>query len=369
MRISLFLCFLFLSCSQLEKFKGHFNKQPQEERFFNLAWNKNLDPKYRLGNLPIGWVTPTIHEQKIYVGDLSGNLNVYDKVSGRRLNFSKEEGAIQGKPLIFEKMLIYGTSEGKIIARDKDSLELIYDKKLGSSIESEVYPYKGRLFVHLRNHAIAALDIKTGKILWSYKRAVPFLTTLNRVSVPLGYQNSILVGFADGYLASLSIHDGHIIWEKKLSLAKKFLDIDLSPVIVNGTLWVGSLGSDFFIINPKNGVTLRRLVHKVAVPPVKFDGKMILLTDAGEILKLDNLGAVESRSKLTKAGFSSAVTWRGHIVASTFDGSLVAISKDLTKIIDTHYFGHSYSSLFGFIEADEKYLAAYSSRNRLYVFR
>ncbi len=372
MRSSLLILFIFFSCSKLEKvseLKKYFNKPVQQKRFFNLAWNKNLDPKYREGNLPIGWVTPAIDNNRLFVGDLSGNLNVFDKKVGRRVHFTKEEGAIQGKPLIHKEMVIYGTSEGKIVARDKSTLKLIYKKKLGSSIESEVYPYRGRLFVHLRNHTIAALDIKTGKILWSYKRAVPFLTTLNRVSVPLGYKNAIIVGFADGYLASLSIHDGHILWEKKLSLAKKFLDIDLSPVIVKGTIWVGSLGSDFFIINPKNGVTLRRLMHKVATPPIKYGKKMVLLTDDGELLKLDYLGAVEKKYKLAEAGFSSAIVWKDHIVASTFDGTLVALSKDLSKVIDTYYFGYTYSSLFGFIEADKENLAAYSSRNRLYVFK
>ena len=173
---------------------------------------------------------------------------------------------------------------------------------------------------------------KTGKILWSYKRAFPFLTTLNRVSVPLGYKNSIIVGFADGYLASLSIHDGHIIWEKKLSLAKKFLDIDLTPVFVNGTLWVGSLGSDFFVINPKNGVTLRRHMYKLAVQPIRYNNKMVLLTDMGELIQLDNQGAIEKKTKLKNSGFSSAVIWKGHLIASTFDGSLVAFSKDLMFI-------------------------------------
>lgn len=328
-----------------------------------------MDPPYAIGNLPIGWVTPLIHEGKIYMGSLEGALYVMNLYDGRVLRKIEEGSAIQGKPLISGDLIIYGTLDGQLIARNVTTFKEVYRRDLGASIESEAVVYKNRLFVHLRNHTLAAFDYKTGKILWSYKRAVPYLTTLNRVSIPLGYKENVIVGFADGFLASISIHEGKVTWETKIADAKKFVDIDLTPVLINGRVWIGSLGASVHVINADNGDVLRKTIFRTASEPMVIGKNIYVLTDKGMLIVLDDIGAVKKEVKVFNEGFSSARAWKDKIIASTFRGKLVAIDLDTFETSDVFNFGYAYSSLFGYLENNDEYFAAYSSRNRLYVFR
>jgi outer membrane protein assembly factor BamB len=372
--MNLFLLSLSLtlfSCAQIKGLKTSLPipTQTRTEAPLKLSWNKNLDPEYDLGNLPIGWVTPALHEDRLYVGDLSGNLRIYDVHNGRLLHIFNEGGAIQGRPLIKDDRIIYGTVNGDLIARSLTDFSVVYKVNLGSPIESEIVSEDKRIFVHLRGHTIVALDFKAGKVLWSYKRAIAFLTTLNRVSIPFIYKNFLIVGFADGNVGALSVADGSLKWEEKIVTGKKFIDVDIRPKLIDGKLWVSSMLGDVVMMNPNTGTVLRRIQRKVAVRALEYQKKVLLLTDQGHIVASDKSGSILFDKKIGDDGFSSAVIWKNRLYASTFGGKIYSFDQDLNQIEGKFELGNENSSLFGHLESDEEHLAAYSSRNRLYVFK
>lgn len=357
----------FVSCSTFKKIK--FNKPVRENNKLSLAWSENLDPSYLLGNLPIGWVTPLINGQKVYVGSLEGKLRIFNLDDGRLLKEISEGGAIQGKPLVIGDVLYYGTVKGELIARDTRTYKEIFRRPLNAPLESELSFHKNKIFLQLRNHALVALDSKSGKVIWSYKRAVPFLTTLNRVSTPVIYKNKLLVGFADGFLTAFKISNGDLLWETKVSNAKKFADIDINPKVINDKVWIGSLLDDVMVLNPRDGTILRRIQKNILAAPVFYKNNIILLTDNGEVVVCDKLGGIKKSLKMHSNGFSSAVIWNDKLAASTTDGKVMYFDENFLKAPEKFELGHSYSSVFGYLESDGENLAVYSSRNRLYIFR
>jgi len=350
---------------------GHFKSPERVSRGLQVAWAKNQDPKYSSGNLPIAFNSPLIKEGLVFVGHNDGHMMAYELSSGRTV-WRKKDGnpyLYNGAPLFYNDQIIYGTNSGRVYSRHYLTGESKYMIDLGSSVDGKGVVYKDKLFFHLRNHKIFCLDAITGKVLWAYRRSVPYLTTLQRVSTPLVIEDVAYVGFADGHLAAFKVEDGLMLWEQKLSTGTKFLDVDVSPIIIDNLLYSSSLAGPFSVLNPKTGEILRQVDVTPTRPPVHIDGKFIFGTTSGEVLILDKVLNITHRVKISARNVSSVVPFKGNIVATTMDGDIYLLDKKNLKVLDKRYLGHSYSAVFGDISADEDRLALLSSRNRLYIFR
>jgi outer membrane protein assembly factor BamB len=381
LKIILFVILLAsFSCSSLKdsvkssiqktvnKTLDHLDAPIKKDRPFYMAWSKNLDPIYNTGNLPVGTGSPFIHEDHLYMGTLSGEMNAYDLETGKIVWSHKESEAINTMAHSFEDTVIYGTMSGRLYARHFLTGDLSYAIDMGSPIESRPVLSKGRLYIHLRNHKIVALDAKTGKIIWGYKRSVPFTTTLNRSSTVLPLGNKLIVGFADGNLIALTRDEGVVVWEQKISNGLKFVDVDASPIYFNGFIVAGAANDKLRFIDPKNGIIKRTIDIVIGHAPIIIKDELVVGSIHGSIYKIDKNGKVVQRNKITKFGISSIVSWRNGYAVSTMGGDLYHVTRDF-KRNSIFKLGHDQSAIFGFLQQNKDYLATYSSRNRLYVFK
>ncbi|RLA64439.1 MAG: hypothetical protein DRQ88_03670 [Epsilonproteobacteria bacterium] len=350
---------------------GHFKGPERKTRKLQVAWIKNQDPKHSSGNLPIALNSPIIKEGLVFVGHNDGHMMAYELSNGRVI-WRKKDGdsyLYNGTPLFHNDQIIYGTNSGRIYSRHYLTGESKYMIDLGSSVDGKGVVYKDKLFFHLRSHKMFCLDANTGKILWSYRRSVPYLSTLQRVSTPLIVDGVIYIGFADGHLAAFKVEDGLMLWEQRLSNGTKFLDVDVSPTIVDGLLYTASLAGPFSVLNPKTGEILRQVDVTPTRPPVYVDNKFIFGTTAGEVLIIDKDLNIKHRVKLSIRNVSSVVKFKGNIVAATMEGDIFFLDKNNLKILDKRFLGHAYSAVFGDISSDQDRMAFLSSRNRLYIFK
>lgn len=360
---------LITSCSALKGYYPESVHRPKKN--FSVVWNKNNDPAHETGNLPIALNSPHMYEGILFVGHNQGSMMAYDLENGRQVWNKKDGGSYHGSPVSYKDQVVYGSTQGRVYSRHYLTGELKYSVELGASIESEGVLYKGRIFFHLRNHKIFCLDVETGKILWAYKRSVPFLTTIQRVSKPLIHNNSLYVGFADGFVASFGIEDGVLLWERKLATGSKFIDVDASPIPYNNGILVGSLDGEVYILNSKNGKTLRKLNYSISRSPFQIHGKYFLGTVDGRLIVLDNRLNQLSEKKVGNSPISSIVSWKNNIVVSNVQGDLIyfSLKSDTLKIEEKLHLGHANSAVFGYLKVSEGKLATLSSRNRLYVFK
>lgn len=362
----IFFTTLLSSCSTVKK---HVHAVRPEEKVFNLMWTRNYDPIYETGNLPIALQSPYMHEGILYIGNNSGYMTAHEGQNGRSIWTSYEKGQFHGVPVVHKESVIYGTTEGRIFSRHYLTGKLNYEVEVGASIESKGTVYKGRIFFQLRNHAIICLDVETGKILWTYKRSVPYLTTVQRVSTPTIYRNKIYVGFADGNIVSLSVEEGILLWERKLSTGNKFVDVDMTPVFSNNQLFIGSLAGELFVLQPDTGRILRKFDHVVTRSPILVGDSMIFGNSKGEVVALDDQLNETVHMKVSDKGVSSLIFWKNKVIAATLDGRMVVLDPKSLNIEEQFYFGHPSSAVFGDLQVSEGKLAVMSSRNRLYVFK
>ena len=359
-----FLIFLSVACSS-------FKPQTPERKndFLHVAWSKNLDPDYVSGNLPIGVGAPRIFNDIVYMGSLSGVMSAYDVESGRVLWSQNEKTPLGGAVEFFKDHVAYGGLNGRLFVRHYVTGELKYAIDLGAPIESAPYFNNGRMIIYLRGHQIVNLDAETGKILWVYKRAVPVTTTLQRTTKPLIIGNKIILGFADGFLGALSVDEGLLLWETKLVEQSKFVDVDLNPLLASGVVITGSPSSDLKAVNPDSGALSRSYGLSVMAHPILRGEQLILGTNEGEVILMGLSGEILKRVKVSKQPVSAVGWWKEHLVAASFDGKLRAIDPLTLTTVDEFALGYDYSAVFSDLVIHEDFMAVYSSRNRLYLFR
>src|SRR3569832_1790455 len=90
-----------------------------------------------------------------------------------------------------------------------------YDEK--EELETQPVVADGKMLVAAHSDVVMAVDAKTGKWLWQYRRDTPSCFTIRGASRPTVKNGVAYVGFADGQLVALHVEDGSVKWEKPLS--------------------------------------------------------------------------------------------------------------------------------------------------------
>lgn len=367
-----------ISCSQLKKvqvqvsnidYKSYVDKRVRPTNYLNMAWAKNLDPKYSSGNRPIGFASPTISDDVVYMGSLSGDINAFKSETGQLLWTRNEGQPLNAKVALFKNSIIYGSMYGRLFSRNSITAKINYSIDLGAPIESAPLVSDGKLYVHLRDHKIVALDAETGKVFWTYQRSIPFKITLQRVSRPISYGESVIVGFADGYLVKISKNEGIVQWETSLSKAQKFVDVDLTPVVFNDQIIAGSAAGKLSFINPANGLITKTVNIIAGHSPIIVGKELFVGSVFGEIYKLDSSGQISTKQKISNFSIGSLVSWRGMLAVSTMGEDVLVVDPYDLSLKHSWKLGTEVSSTFGDLITDGNVLSLYSSRNRLYVFK
>jgi outer membrane protein assembly factor BamB len=333
------------------------------------AWIKNLDPAYDTGNLPIGLQSPLISEGIVYAGHNSGYMQAYELENGRVIWSERDNSAYHAGAVAYKDQVIYGTVQGRVISRHGIMGTIKYSVDLGASVETRGVVNNGRIFFQLRNHQVFCLDVETGKILWGYKRSVPYLTTLQRASTPVVYKDKLLVGFADGTFAALSIEEGVLLYEAKLSTASKFVDVDNPAFIYNDHVYISPAGGVLSLLDPNTGKVLRTSDFATSRAPVAREDQLIFGTPNGELVLTDkNLNTLKT-IKISEGAITNIVPFKTYFAVSTTAGEVKLVDQKNLEVVDTIKLGHAYSAVFGEMTSTENSLALITSRNRLYLFK
>lgn len=369
--LTLFSLLLFISsCAAVKNFSMLFDRETSVPEFKTL-WAKNLDPIYDSGNLPIALQSPAIHDGLVFVGDNNGFFRAFELDNGREVWKMQDNSSYHSKPVIYKDQVIYGTQDGRVFSRLTISGELKYNVDLGASIEGSGVIHDGKIFFHLRNHQIFALDVETGKILWAYKRSVPYLTTLQRAAKPVVLNNRLYVGFADGTLAALNLEEGLLLFEVKLSTGIKFVDLDNPISVIDGKIFAGVMGGPLHIINADNGAIIKRSDIISSRNPFQEGDELLIPMPNGTIVRTDKNLNILSEKKLFKGAisdFKENPNTGSYFVAST-NGEIAELEKRTLEVKRSKHLGHSYSAVFGEVDINQKSIALLSSRNRLYLFQ
>src|SRR5690606_27097966 len=121
----------------------------------------------------------------------------------------------------------------------------------GYSHQAQALFYEGVIYVVTGDNDVFAVDVETGKFLWTYEGNVDFENTIiccGRLSRGLGMGDGmIFLGRLDGRLVALDQQTGAVIWDVLAADPAEGYGITAAPLCYDGKVSTGFTGGEFAV--------------------------------------------------------------------------------------------------------------------------
>src|SRR5215469_14743193 len=114
----------------------------------------------------------------------------------------------------------------------------------------------------------AALDLKTGRPLWQFRRAIPSDVRACCGQVNRGvalFGDTVFLGTLDAHLIALDAKTGHVLWDTVVADYQKGYSITVAPLALRDKVIIGMAGGEYGVrgfvdaYDPKTGKQIWRL--------------------------------------------------------------------------------------------------------------
>lgn len=223
-------------------------------------------------------LAPVVVNQRLYIVDSEGNLETMDATNGKRLWRKKIKATetidgdsgwfrgaadirITGGPGYGENTIMIGTEEGEVISLSAEDGSELWRTLVSSEILSAPQRAENIVIVRTIDGKVFGISGAKGKRLWIYDRTVPPLT-LRGTSTPVIDSGIVVTGFEGGKMAALDVRTGKLIWETSIATARgrseleRMVDIDSEPIIVEGAVYIATFQGHLAAVDLDSGRTL-----------------------------------------------------------------------------------------------------------------
>ena len=167
-------------------------------------------------------------------------------------------------------MVLLGTTRGEVVALSlADGFGLAVAAGYRDSFYSRYSD--GKIFVQSVNDRIAALDEKTGELIWAYDNQTPILT-LRGTSSPTVQNGLVVAGISNGKVIALRADSGEPVWEHRVMLPEgrseldRIVDVDADPLSLGASIYASSYQGRLKRLSIRDG----RLDGNTRVPHFKI---------------------------------------------------------------------------------------------------
>ena len=293
---------------------------------------------------------PSFNKSTGYVVDYKGHLQAFTVENGRKLWSAELNLPVSGGLTLKNNKLFLGTSKGHIVAFEigKHNLEnhvsknikKLWSTQLSSEILSRPAVSNGIVIVKTIDGRIYGLNADSGVQSWVYDRTVPRLTLRGSSSVLI--TNDIVISASDnGKLAALNLKSGKLLWETTIAIAhgrnqlERVIDIDLDPVIVEDVIYVAGYQGRIAAIKIGSGQIIWSRDFS-SYTGLSVDAYRVYVTDAmGQAWALNryNGSTIWRQDKLLRRQLTAPEAYDNYIVVGDYDGYLHWLNREDGKIV------------------------------------
>ena len=303
---------------------------------------------------------PVVAAGKIFAMDGTGHISAHDlillnhKVWTSEALVDKDEKEVLGGGLAAQDDKLYAVSGlGIAAAINIGTGETVWTRDLGIPLRSAPRVKNGVMVVTSIESQTFALDIATGKTLWTHRGISEMAGLLNTVS-PTFAGGMVIVPYASGELYALKLDTGEEAWRTSLSQTRKtsanviFSGVAGDPVVDDAVVFAISSGGAFSVFNIINGQPLwEKPISSINTPWVSGDYVFVVSEENTLIAMLKYDGSIRWTKQLTSYHDEKRklypIVWRGPVlvndklalVSSAGEMILVdAATGDTSKTID-----------------------------------
>lgn len=236
--------------------------------------------------------------KRLVLGSRGGSVVAVDVGSGSLLWSTPISGGVDGEARYDARrgQVYVGSDDGLLYAIEPGDGRIRWSSKFKGPVDHAPDIGTDDLFLATAADRVFAVNPDDGKLRWQYERESPEGFTIHGYAVPRQDGHLVYAGFSDGYLVALQADTGDVRWSRSLAAAsEQFVDVDASPIVWRGKLFVASFSGGLYGLRPNDGEVLWR---------TSIDGTSALTQGAS------NLYAVSSRAGLAAVSSDGNILWR-----------------------------------------------------------
>ena len=266
---------------------------------------------------------PAVYKSLLLQGNGLDGLTAYDTENGQVIWKFLVNGGVEGGVVVDKDMAYFGGNDGRFYAAHADSGKLLWSFAVPSEAFAAPLVTNDRIYFLGGNNVLYALGKEKGNLIWSYSRQAPSFFSVRGASTPAIVGKQLYVGTADGYLVSLNVSDGTLVWEKLLNSNKRFKDVDSTPLVVADKILVSSFDGNLYCLDIKSGQTLWKFDEGGFQPPTVIDNKVFYSTTTRKTVALElNTGKLIWAVELPDGMGTQPMPYKGNLLVGLSDGPL-----------------------------------------------
>ena len=277
---------------------------------------------------------PALLGNTIFTADARGNIAALNREDGRPVWQRETDLPATGGPGADETLVSIGTGEGEVIGFAIETGAELWRARVSSEILSAPREAAGVVIVRTIDGKIFALDAASGKRLWLYDRAAPALT-LRGTSTPVIAGDRVIAGFDGGQLAALELKTGKLIWEQRVAVSRgrseleRMVDIDSAPLVIGDSIYVATFQANVSAVSLESGqIYWQRDISVHA--ELAADSRYLYVTDEqSHIWALDRFSgeSVWKQDQLEARGVTGPAISGNKLVVGDIEGYLHWLDK------------------------------------------
>ena len=220
--------------------------------------------------------------------------------------------------IIIEEKLIVGSSEGRLLALDKSTGEILWVYNCESRLTLPPTFGNNRIWQPGDNGMLFQIDPEDGQEILSVSLSHPIVTTV-------AFDQFVYVADLGGILYKIDSNDGSVIWQKEIGGS-----VYGSVSVANDRIYIGHSGGEVLSISTNDGSVLWRYnIIDVITAPLLLVGKYIVFgSKTGEFFSLSAAdGSLVEKRKLNGAVSFAPVTDGDNIFVATDKGMITCFGE------------------------------------------
>ena len=294
-----------------------------------------------------------IDKNNIIFFDNKGNILKFDnkaKLKWKQNNYSKTEKKMN--PILFfstsKSYLIVADTVAKYYALDINSGKIIWSKNNSAPFNSQIKIFEDKFFIVDSENVIKCFSIKDGSVIWSFKTEKPFIKSQKKNSLVI-INNKIIFNNSLGDVTALDLNTGDLSWQtptQKKAIYEDALFLKNADLVVGkNSIFLSNNTNEFFSIDADTGIINWRQKINSELTPTFINNLVFTITNEGFFVIVDNETGNLIRStnvfknikkkKLKKFKPVGFIVAKKNIYLTTTNGRLfvIDISTGVTKSV------------------------------------
>ena len=234
------------------------------------------------------------------------NTLIFFNDKGTILNFSNDNKLIwknniysknekKQNPVLYfasnKKILVVADTIAKYYAINLNTGKLIWSKNSSSPFNSQVKIFKDKFFVIDFENILRCYSLKDGKEIWNVKTEKSFIKSQQKLSFIINNNRLVFINTL-GDLSSIDVETGNLVWQtptQSSAIYENYFSLKNSDLIAeNDNIYFSNNQNEFFAIDERNGVIKWKQTLNSNLRPTFADGLIFTVTLEGYLAVIDS---------------------------------------------------------------------------------